>query len=189
MIFSSTINGKDVKELYLESKRLNSYYHAFKENEDLITDIHNPYTDVECSINHIEDIIVNFDEINDDDKFLKAMIVCDEKTLDNAMINIQEKFKENYSMVRSAKIFLEFLNKNSHKGHALIALAKYLNIDINDTMAIGDAGNDLPMIEAAGIGVAMDNSFDYVKDAADFITLSNEESGVAHAIEKFVLKD
>ena len=188
-IFSSTISGKDVKELYYESKRLASHYHAFKENEELITAMQNPYTDVECRINKIKAIDVNFDDIADDEKFLKTMLVCDEKTLDNAMININPKIKENYSMVRSADIFLEFLNKNSHKGHALRALAKYLNIDLSETMAIGDAGNDLPMIEIAGIGVAMANSFDYVKEAADYLTLSNEEDGVAHAIEKFVLED
>lgn len=189
VVCSSTINGKDVKELYYESKRLNSYYHAFKENEDLVTDQHNPYTDVECTINKINDMIINFEDIDDNEQFLKTMIVCDEKTLDAAMININPKFKTNYSMVRSADIFLEFLNKNSHKGFALKELANYLNIDINETMAIGDAGNDLPMIEIAGIGVAMANAYDYVKKSADFITLSNEEDGVAYAIEKFILNN
>lgn len=189
IVFSSTISGEDVKQLYHESKRLNTYFHAFKENEDLLTDVHNPYTDVECKINKIEDQIVTFDNISDDERFLKAMMVCDGETLDDAMKNISEKFINNFTMVRSDKIFLEFLNKKSDKGYALEALANYLNIDIKDTMALGDAGNDLPMIKMAGLGVAMANSFDYVKKAADYITLSNEESGVAHAIEKFILNE
>ena len=187
IIFSSIINGKDVKSLFYESRRFNAYFHAFKENEELITDRHNPYTDVECKLNRIEDIIVDVDNIDDDEKFLKAMIVGDKATLDFAMNNIDIEFKEKYSMVRSDGIFLEFLNLNSHKGYALQVLAKYLNIDISETMAIGDAGNDLSMIERAGVGVAMANGYDYVKAAADFITLSNEEHGVAHAIEKYVL--
>jgi len=189
IVFSSTISGQEVKELFKESKRLNSNFHAFKVDEELITDVHNPYTNVECRINKIEDKIVIFDEIADNEKFLKAMMVSDEKTLDAAMKNIQEKFKNNLTMVRSDKIFLEFLNKKSNKGLALEAIANYLNIDIKETMAIGDAGNDLPMIKIAGIGVAMANSFDYVKTEADYITLSNENNGVAYAIEKFVIKE
>jgi hypothetical protein len=55
-------------------------------------------------------------------------------------------------------------------------------------MAIGDNFNDLSMIENAGIGVCMENGEDSVKKRADFITLSNENDGVAYALEKFILK-
>ena len=55
-------------------------------------------------------------------------------------------------------------------------------------MACGDGGNDLEMIKTVGFGVAMSNATDEVKAAADYITCSNEENGVAKAIEKFVLK-
>ena len=179
IIYSSTISGKDVKELYKESKRLNVFFHAFRENEELITDVHNPYTDVEATI--------DINNLNDDDRFLKAMMVDCDENVTNCIKNINPYFYENYSMVRSAKIFLEFLDKQTHKGNGLVALAKYLNIDISETMAIGDAGNDLPMIKVAGIGVAMENSFSEIKEFADYITTSNENSGVAKAINKFVL--
>ena len=53
---------------------------------------------------------------------------------------------------------------------------------------MGDQANDLPMIEYAGLGVAMANAVDAVKAAADYITLSNEEDGVADAIEIFVFE-
>ncbi|MGV2641357.1 HAD hydrolase family protein, partial [Clostridium perfringens] len=56
-----------------------------------------------------------------------------------------------------------------------------------EVIAIGDAGNDLHMIEYAGLGVAMGNAFEEVKEKADFITKSNEEDGVAFVFEKFVL--
>ena len=189
VVNSSTITGKDVKELYYESKKFNTNFHAFRENEELITDEHNVYTDVECQLNNIKDVIVDFSEIGDDEKFLKAMIVSDETKLDFTVDNINLKLKKNYTMIRSADIFLEFLNKNSDKGYALIALAKYLNIEIAEVMAIGDAENDLMMIKLAGVGVAMENAYDCVKAVADFVTLSNDEHGVAYAIEKYVLRD
>ena len=181
IIFSSSINGKTIKELYHESLRLNVHFHAFRLNEELITDRHNPYTDVEATINHTPDILCDIDKIEDDELFLKAMLV------DEDMKEINPKYYTEYSMVRSARIFLEFLNKNTDKGKALVALANHLNIPLEDTMAIGDAGNDMPMIEVSGIGVAMENAYPEVKEVANFITKSNLCDGVAYAIEKFVL--
>lgn len=55
-------------------------------------------------------------------------------------------------------------------------------------MACGDGSNDLEMVKQAGIGVAMSNAVDEVKEAADYVTLSNDEDGAARAIEKYVLK-
>lgn len=66
-------------------------------------------------------------------------------------------------------------------------IAKYYNIERNEVMAIGDWDNDIPMIEYAGFGVAMGNASDGLKERADFITKSNEENGVAYALQKFIL--
>ena len=187
-ISSSNVDGKLVKKLFNESKRLNVNIHAFRNTEELITPKHNPYTDVEAKINHVEDHLFDFNLLNDDDIFIKAMLVDSEENIDRIMNLVDQYFKDNYSVNRSSKIFLEFLNKKSDKGKALIELAKYLNIDIKDTMAIGDAGNDLPMIISSGFGVAMANSKDEIKNKADFVTKSNLESGVAYAINKYVLK-
>ncbi|MDP4091116.1 MAG: HAD hydrolase family protein, partial [Bacillota bacterium] len=62
-----------------------------------------------------------------------------------------------------------------------------LGIKREEVIAIGDAGNDIDMIRYAGLGVAMDNAFPQVKEAADYITASNEEDGVAQVIERFIL--
>ncbi len=73
------------------------------------------------------------------------------------------------------------------KGKGLVLLAEQLGLAISQTMACGDGGNDLAMVEMAGIGVAMQNGMDDVKAVADFIAPSNEQDGVAVAIERFVL--
>ena len=187
-IYTNTINGKDIKEIYQLSLKHNLYYHAFKENEDLITQLFNPYTALEVRINHIpfkNELIKNID---DNEKFLKGMIVGDEKDLDELEPLVPSSFKEKYSIVRSAKVFLEFLNKSVDKGNALNFLKNYLNLKDDETMAIGDAGNDLGMIKEAHIGVAMKNSMKDVLDIADYITENdNNNSGVAEAIYKFAL--
>ena len=82
---------------------------------------------------------------------------------------------------------LEINSSTATKGRALMWLADHLGIPQEATMALGDGGNDLSMIQAAEIGVAMDNGLESVKAAADFITGTNDEDGVAAAIEKFVL--
>lgn len=83
---------------------------------------------------------------------------------------------------------LEINAKGADKGGALLRLAEHLGIQREETMAFGDGGNDLTMMKAAGLGVAMENGYEYVKEAADYITVTNNEAGVAKAIRKFVLK-
>ena len=188
IISASVIKGDVVKELYAESKRLGLDIHAFRKNEELITPKHNPYTDVESKINHIEDQIYDFNKINDTDEFIKCMIVDSEENINMAMKEVNEKYSREYTMVRSSKIFLEFLHRGIEKGSALKSLASYLNVKMDETMAIGDAGNDMTMIQAAGIGVAMNNAFPEVKEIADYITENdNNNSGVAEALNKFVI--
>lgn len=82
---------------------------------------------------------------------------------------------------------LEFTRADASKGVGLQKLAEILGVDLDATMAIGDTENDLAIIEAAGIGVAMGNATDAVKAKADYVTTSNTEDGVAAAIEHFIL--
>jgi Cof subfamily protein (haloacid dehalogenase superfamily) len=116
------------------------------------------------------------------------MLVDNKDNVSRVIRDINPKYKEEFSMVRSSDIFLEFLNKNTNKGMALEALAKHLNVKRDEVMAIGDQDNDKSMILYAGIGVAMENAYPEVKKCANFITLDNESSGVAYAINKFVLE-
>jgi len=74
------------------------------------------------------------------------------------------------------------------KGTGMLRLGRLLGIRREEIMTCGDGNNDLPMIRAAGLGVAMANAIDEVKQAADYITCTNDEDGVAKAIERFVLR-
>jgi hydroxymethylpyrimidine pyrophosphatase-like HAD family hydrolase len=67
-------------------------------------------------------------------------------------------------------------------------LSDILDVKKEEMMAFGDSPNDIPMIEAAGIGVAVENAKDSVKQAADFVTTSNDDAGVAVAVRKFALR-
>lgn len=81
---------------------------------------------------------------------------------------------------------LEFTRADVNKGAALLSLARILSIDPDKTMAIGDTENDLAIIQSAGIGVAMGNATEAVKQQADYITDDNESDGVANAMIHFI---
>ena len=82
---------------------------------------------------------------------------------------------------------LEINARDATKGNALLWLADYLSVPVASTMAFGDGENDIPMLKAAGIGIAMGNASDEVKAAADDITLTNDQFGVAAFIRDRVL--
>jgi Cof subfamily protein (haloacid dehalogenase superfamily) len=101
---------------------------------------------------------------------------------------VGKHLSDNVNFHPSRPYFLEFVDINASKAIAMERLGEYYGIDRSEMIAVGDGYNDLSMIEYAGLGVAMANSPDYVKEKADYITLSNEEDGVAHVINKFILK-
>jgi Cof subfamily protein (haloacid dehalogenase superfamily) len=82
---------------------------------------------------------------------------------------------------------LELNIATAHKGNSLKRFAEHLGYTLKNCMALGDGTNDLSMIEAAGLGVAMSNAHPLVLAAADAVTLSNDEDGVAEAIRRFVI--
>lgn len=84
--------------------------------------------------------------------------------------------------------FVEFVRRGVNKGSAVRRLADLLQVPIENTVAVGDAENDLPMIREAGIGVAMANAIPEAKAVANYITEHDcEHSGVAEVVQKFIL--
>lgn len=86
--------------------------------------------------------------------------------------------------------YLEYCPQGATKAHGIEFLTKFLNIQKENTVAVGDQENDIPMIRSAYIGCAMKNAPDQVKEQADYVTEhTNNEDGVAEVIEKFILND
>lgn len=87
----------------------------------------------------------------------------------------------------SSPSLLEFVDMDASKARAMEKLGELYGIRRSEMIAVGDGHNDLSMLEYAGLGIAMANAPRAVRDRADYITLSNDEDGVAHVIEKFIL--
>ena len=94
---------------------------------------------------------------------------------------------KNFSVYRSEPYFLEVMPKGIDKALSLARLLEVLGMTKDQMIACGDGYNDLTMVQFAGLGVAMENAVLPLRKAADYITLSNNEDGVAHVVEKFML--
>lgn len=90
-------------------------------------------------------------------------------------------------MACSTDTYVEIFPKGVTKGKALNAVCHELHINMDETAAFGDQELDIPMIEAAGLGIAMGNAIRELKDKADFVTRSNNDAGVAYALEQYLL--
>lgn len=186
IISSTTISGLELKKLYEVSKKLNANIHAFMLNVGCITPKMSKYTEYETRLNNINATIIDFNDIKDDDKIIKAMFIDEPDYLDNYLNEIPLWITNDYSTAKSAPFFFEMMNKNVDKWQGVKKLADFLNIKDDEIICIGDAGNDLPMIKNAKLGIAMQNSTKDVLQAADFITKDNNSDGVAYAIYKYI---
>ena len=128
------------------------------------------------------------EEIAENVLAVKMMMIDDPEILSGAFKKIPAEYFEKYTIVRSTPYFLEVLNSNASKGLALKELSEHLGVKKAEVMAIGDAENDLSMIEFAGTGIAMGNASETVKAAADYTVATNLEDGVKEAFERWVLK-
>jgi Cof subfamily protein (haloacid dehalogenase superfamily) len=146
------------------------------------------YTVLDAYLNNIPLRVRTLEEVGPSVALPKVMFVGDKEDIDRTELLLPEKIKARNEIMRSTPHFLEFLHPEASKGNAVMDLAARLGIAREEVMCIGDNGNDLSMIEAAGCGVAMGNAIPEIKAAADIITSTNNENGVAEAINNVLLQ-
>ena len=189
VIAKIALKGEDFHYLRSISDDLGVNIHAFSEKYGLVTPKNSTYTELEANINKININEMDISVIKDDEVIVKIMMIDEEDVLTEAIEKLPKELYNKYTVVRSSPHFLEFLHKEANKGIGVELLAKHLGVKREEVITLGDAGNDLHMIEYAGLGVAMENAFDEVKAAANYITDSNDNDGVAKVIEKFILEN
>lgn len=191
-VFSNTLNPRLVKTVIEEAYKANMFIIAFLQDSILVSDnsskwyknfldftIANPIV--------VDDLLLYLDENNKWDEINKICLSDDHKKLIDFKEAIEPKLKEEFTLLFSLPFFLEVFNNNVSKGLALEKLAHYYGVNREEILAIGDGENDISMIKFAGLGVAMGNSSQLVRNSADFITLTNDENGVASTLRKFLI--
>jgi len=184
VLHQSTISGQQVLAIFEEAQKQGVYCHAFTNRQQLITHQDNRFTRIEAEVNQVEILEYDFNQIRPEQRFIKMMMVADKPLLDRVEANLPDSLREAFTVVRSYPYFFEFLNPNSNKGVAVAKLARQLGIAASEVICAGDAGNDLHMLEYAGLAVAMQNASPEIKAVADVIAPSNDADGIAEIIEQ-----
>ncbi|MCT4605450.1 MAG: Cof-type HAD-IIB family hydrolase [Marinisporobacter sp.] len=157
-------------------------YHSLDE-ETLITKIMLINEDLSVA----EEIKSFFPSIDIEDRSI-ALKEDYDKDLFKDVSKLPSDLLKKFTVAKVTPYNVEILNKNANKRTGVERIARELKIKPEEIICIGDSGNDRHMIEYAGLGVAMGNAFPEIKKIADYVTYTNEENGVAHVIEKFILK-
>lgn len=119
---------------------------------------------------------------------LKGLFIGEPADNDRLIAELRTRFADRLSVVRSHMFFVEVLSLTATKGHALAFVADRFGIAQAETVAVGDSGNDISMIQWAGLGVAMGNATPDVQAVANWIAPRVEEDGLVEVIERFVLR-
>ncbi|WP_392562729.1 sugar-phosphatase [Orbus sturtevantii] len=181
------LDFKSYQELELLSRQIDISMHALANNAIFTANKKiGPYTVHESYLTQTPLIYCPVDEMNPNLSFTKIMLSGLPEQLSRAESKIPADFYQKYTLVKSTPFFLECLNLGANKGIAMQVIADKLNINYDEMMCIGDQNNDLPMFDYAKHKIAMGNAADAIKDKATFVTKSNDEDGVAVAIEKFI---
>ena len=189
--------GEMMYEKVLDSEVLPYLYNCAKENNFAIVTYKDKYVITEHPNDEyvLKEAILNVMETKKVDHFLEAidfpvtkcMIVGEANRLAELEKQMYAMLNEKMGVYRSEPYFLELVPKGIDKAQSLAVLLDKIGYTKDEMIAIGDGFNDKSMIEFAGMGVAMANAQEVVKQAADYITLSNEEDGVADVVKKFML--
>ena len=117
---------------------------------------------------------------------VKILMSVQPEILKDVQAQIAAFLPEDLTVVQTAAFYLEVIPKVINKGQGIRDICRTLGISPEEVIAFGDAANDIPMLQAAGVGVAMGNAADAVKAAADRITRTNNEDGIAAALAELL---
>ncbi len=190
-IFKHLLDFSDFKRLDAISKELKVNMQTITTDSQLFVtspDI-NYYSVLDTFYTHMQLRYRPVTEVPEDIEIAKIMWADYPENIDNALPNLPKDLLDKFDCIRSEKWFFEFMNPLATKGNAAIELGKYLGIDASEILTAGDQNNDLSMIEKGGFSIAMGNAIDTIKEKADYVTDTNNNDGLAKAIEKFVFED
>ena len=185
VIFEQTLSQEQIHELYDYSLKSNTHIITYVDGK-IVSETDSEYIEIEKNITGLaHNKVVSFKEevqsstvkciLLEEPTYLKEV----EKDLKAAMPHL--------SVSMSKPFFLEVAQNGIDKGASIKFLAEKLNILQSEIIAVGNAGNDLTMIEYAGLGVWVDNVDPELRDKGDVVVASNNDHGVAEVVRRFIL--
>ena len=186
------LSKADVKKIVaLIKKQFPHISINFYSGGDWIVEEIDQWVQIEANITKESPDIRNFDTLLTDDSIPipihKLLLIANAQAIQEFFTYLKRVNFEDASFYLSKDNYLEVTSQSVSKENALLEIAKYYDISLSQTMAIGDNYNDIPMLKLAGLGVAMANAPQAVKNEADIETVSNNDNGVSKVIENYVL--
>lgn len=184
VILDFVLPAELVSDIYDMSQECGVHIMTYENGEVITETPDDPYACLEARINWIP--IRGIDSFKEYVTFPinKCLMLAEDQKLAVAEQKVKKRFPM-LNIYRSEPFFLEIMPQYIDKAYCLEKLLERLHLTREELVCCGDGYNDLSMVKFAGLGIAMENAQEPVKQAADFITRSNEEDGVAYAIEKF----
>ena len=188
MLFKKAVDNKTSIEVFKCAESLNLNVQGYSQGT-FVTKTNDSFTEFYSRLNNVKAIIC--DKVSDyfkksGEENSKILVFDEKEKLDKSFQIIKNKF-ENLNVIRSNDLQIDITHKEVSKGSAIKHLANFYGVSVDDIIAVGDAGNDIPMLETAGLSIAMGNAYQSVKDICDVIVSDNNNDGIAEIIEKFTI--
>jgi Cof subfamily protein (haloacid dehalogenase superfamily) len=172
-------------ETYAKSNGLHVQLYA---NDRYYCEERNRYSDLYANISGVEPIVVpSLSRQFETWDATKACIIAEPDVVEQHLPRVRALLGERAYVTKSIPWFIEVMNSQVNKGKSLEIVARYLDVPLEEVLAIGDSWNDAPLLKAAGFGVAMGSAPQELREIADVVVADVENDGVAEAVERFVL--
>lgn len=191
-LLNITIPVSNVKKVYTIVKSLGIHISLYKDDEWYIEEM-DEWAKQESEITNISPAITDFNNLftmweQENTGPNKILCMAESHDIQQLDAKMKDYLSNHLNIYPSKPAYLEIMPNHATKTSAIECLCREFDIQQKEILAIGDNYNDLNMIEYAGLGIAMGNAPEEVKQIADDITLSNDEDGVAEALKKYILR-
>lgn len=188
ILFEKNLNIDDAKKIISLGEKLDTNILVWAQEHLYVNKVN------EHSLRYSKNLCVEVQVFTKDFSFdnlqINKIIWYDDKDRINNYFQVLENIKfKSLNYYTSNPDFLEFVDASVSKEEGLEILRKYYHLQRNEIIAIGDGFNDLTMLKYAGVGIAMGNAPEAVKNCATFVTKTSDEDGVAYALEKYILNE
>ncbi|QOG04078.1 Cof-type HAD-IIB family hydrolase [Flavobacterium sp. MDT1-60] len=187
VLFEQKLTVEQIHELYDYSVKMKTHIITYLDNE-IISETNSEYIEIEKEITGLAHIKVRSFK----DAVSKPAVKCILLAEPSYLKELEQDLKlamPHLSIAMSKPFFLEAAQNGIDKAASIKILAEKLNIHQSEIIAVGNAGNDLTMIEYAGLGVWVDNVMPELRDRANVIVASNNDDGVAEVVQRYILND
>lgn len=189
-LLNVTIPVQETIKMYNLAKSSGIHISLYKDDEWYIERM-DEWAEQESGITHITPNIINFNDLfntwkQENSGPNKILCMAEPEKIEQLNIKAKQYHSDNLNIYLSKPTYLEIMPAAATKTSAIEFLCRRLDVQQKQVLAVGDNYNDINMIEFAGMGIAMGNAPEQVKQCADDVTLSNDEDGVAAAIKKYV---